>query len=331
VTVVMPAERGELRVQIAVGHSGAHGVEQLAGRSVSLTGSLAGQVFTSGEPLQISHPSERNGLASVASDGFEVGPVLVVPLRGSRRMHGVLTAARLRGAVGFSAEDLDMAAGFANQASVAIELAEARINQQRTAMLDERDRIAADLHDHVIQRLFATGLSLQSVVARLKAGTLRERVVTAIGSLDDTIIQIRTSIFQLHQSPNAPPTGVRTRLLEVVSDLTPALGFDTAVRFSGVLEDLIPEPVIEDMLAVLREALSNVAHHAHAHAATVVATTTGGQLSLSVTDDGTGIGSTTRRSGLANLRRRAEHHSGTLTLLPLQPTGTELTWAVPLP
>jgi signal transduction histidine kinase len=242
----------------------------------------------------------------------------------------VLTAARRRGATGFSADDLDMAAGFANQASVAIELAEARADQQRAAMLEERDRIAADLHDHVIQRLFATGLSLQSTLARLTPGTVRERIVTAISCLDDTISQIRTSIFQLHQSPSTPTPGVRRRLLDVVTDLTPALGFHAGVRFSGVFEDLIPEPVVEDLLAVLREALSNIAHHAHAHTATISAAATGGCLTLDVVDDGIGIGATTRRSGLANLRRRAEHHGGTLTLTPYQPRGTHLSWTVPL-
>ncbi|MCU1649736.1 MAG: two-component sensor, partial [Pseudonocardia sp.] len=149
-------------------------------------------------------------------------------------------------------------------------------------------------------------------------------------SLDDTISQIRTSIFQLHQQPSTQPAGVRTRLLAVVTDLTPALGFEAGVRFSGVFEDLIPESAVEDLLAVLREALSNVAQHAHAQTATITASTTGGQLSLSVADDGTGIGPATRRSGLANLRHRAEHHGGTLTFEPVQPSGTQLTWTVPL-
>jgi signal transduction histidine kinase len=331
VTVVMPAEDGlELHVEVAVGSVATRGTEQLPGTTVPVAQTLAGRVFTSGEPLRVSYPGELDGLTLAASGELDIGPVLVMPLQGSRRMHGVLTAARLRGATAFTAEDLEMAAGFANQASVAIELAEARGDQQRATMLDERDRIAADLHDHVIQRLFATGLSLQSTLARLTPGTVRERIDAAITSLDDTISQIRTSIFQLHQQPSTQPAGVRTRLLAVVTDLTPALGFEAGVRFSGVFEDLIPKSAVEDLLAVLREALSNVAHHAHAHTATVTASTIGGRLSLSVADDGTGIGPTTRRSGLANLRHRAEHHGGTLTFEPVQPSGTQLTWTIPL-
>jgi signal transduction histidine kinase len=277
----------------------------------------------------MSFPEEQSDIVPVTG-GLDVGPVLLMPLRGSRRMHGVLTAARLRGAVGFSAEDLDMAVGFANQASVAIELAEARAEQQRAAMLDERDRIAADLHDHVIQRLFATGLSLQSVAATLEPGKARTRVLSSITDLDDTISQIRTSIFQLRQVTRSEQSGVRARMLDVVSELTPALGFEPAVRFSGVFEDVLPDAVVEDLLAVLREALSNVARHARARSTTVTATTTPGRLTLQVNDDGAGIGPTTRRSGLANLARRAEHHGGTLTVAPNTPTGTQLTWTVPL-
>ena len=331
VTVVMPTSDGQqLRVRIAVGNTALDGVERLVGLSVPLAGSLSGRVFTTGEPLRVAYPNEQPGLASLASGEFDVGPVLAVPLQGSQRMHGVLTASRLRGALAFSPEVLDMAAGFANQASVAIELAEARADQQRAAMVDERDRIAADLHDHVIQRLFATGLSLHSVLGRLGPGTLAERVSGAICGLDETISQIRTSIFALQSVPSSVDVGVRTKMLDVVTDLTPALGFEATIRFTGVFEHILAEPVIADLLAVLREALSNIAHHANAHTATIAASTTGGQLSLSVTDDGTGIGPSTRRSGLANLRRRAEHHGGTLTLDPHPPTGTHLNWTIPL-
>ena len=167
VTVVLPTETvGALRVALAVGTVG---VAELAGASIPLDGSLAGRVFRSGVPLRLPRPSALPGSAAVAR-GLNVGPVLLMPLTGSRRVHGVLSAARTRDGVEFSAEDLDMAVGFANQASVAIELAEARAEQQRAVLLDERDRIAADLHDHVIQRLFATGLSLQSTLASLPTG-----------------------------------------------------------------------------------------------------------------------------------------------------------------
>jgi signal transduction histidine kinase len=326
VTVVLPAEEGhELRVEVAVGN----GADNLLGLRVSLEGSLAGQVFTTGEPVRVSSPNEQPGLTSVTSGELDVGPVLVVPLLGSHRVQGVLTAARLRGQPAFTAEDLDMAAGFASQAALAVELADARAEQQRAAMLDERERIAADLHDHVIQRLFAAGLSLQSVAAGLRSGRAANRILGLIQDLDDTIGQIRTTIFQLHRLPQATDQGVRARLLDVVTDVTPALGFAPGVRFAGLLEDAVPDEVTDDLVAVLREALSNVARHARARSAEVDITANPDRLTLDVRDDGVGMTPTTRLSGLANLRQRAERHGGSLTLAPRDGAGTWLSWSIP--
>jgi len=327
VTVVLPVDDGDqLRVEVAVGA----GADGLAGTQVQLDGSLAGRVFTTGEPERVCNPDGQAGLTSVASGDLDVGPVLVMPLLGPARAHGVLTAARLRGRTDFTSEDLDMATGFANQASLAIELAEARAEQQRVTMLDEHDRIAADLHDHVIQRLFATGLSLQSVAAIIGPGPATDRVLVTIRDLDDTISQIRTTIFQLHQMPQTEPLGVRARLLAVVSDVVPALGFTPAVRFSGLVEDVLGAEVVDDLLAVLREALTNVARHARARAAEVDLGTVSGRLTLDVRDDGIGISSTGRRSGLTNLQRRAELHGGTLDVARSDPAGTRLSWSIPL-
>ena len=204
VTLVRPAENGsDLRVEVAVGA----GAEDLPGLPVPRHGSLSGRVFTTGQPLRLAHPRDEAGLASVASGALDVGPVLVVPLCGSTRVHGVLSLARIRGRPAFTPDDLELAAGFANQAAVAIELAAARVEQQRAAMLDERERIAADLHDHVIQRLFATGLSLQALASTLGPGRAGHRILATIADLDATIAQIRTSIFALQQNPQTPPRG----------------------------------------------------------------------------------------------------------------------------
>jgi signal transduction histidine kinase len=329
VFVVLPSgtgpgpDSGELRVDVAVGT----GADVLPGRRVPQEGSLSGWVFTTGEPLRVGAPDEA-GLVSVASPELDVGPVLVVPLQGSARVHGVLSVVRLRGRAAFTADEVDMVAGFANQAVVAIELAEARAEQQRAVMLDERQRIAADLHDHVIQRLFAAGLSLQALAATLGPGPAANRALATVADLDETITQIRTSIFQLHQAPQATPRGVRARLLEVVAQEAPVLGFEPAVRFSGLL-NILPDEVADDLVAVLREALSNIARHAHACRVEIDLTAGTEQITLEVHDDGVGLGPTTRRSGLANLRRRAEHYGGTLALASRHPTGTCLTWSVP--
>jgi signal transduction histidine kinase len=325
VTLVRPVNNGsDLRVEVAVGV----GAEDLPGLPVPRQGSLSGRVFTTGQPLRLAHPTDEAGLASDASGALDVGSVLVVPLCGSTRVHGVLSIARIRGRAAYTPDDLELAAGFANQAAVAIELAAARVEQQRAAVLDERERIAADLHDHVIQRLFATGLSLQALASTLGPGRAGQRVLNAIAHLDATIAQIRTSIFALQQNPQTPPRCLRARLLGVVTEVTPALGFDPAVRFSGLLDGL-PDQTAEDLLAVLREALTNIARHAHAHAADVDLSGHPQGLTLDIRDDGTGLDATTRRSGLANLRHRAQHHGGTLTLTPCDPTGTWLSWSIP--
>lgn len=330
VTVVLPhssdaADRvTQLRVEIAVGSGG----QDLPGQRLPLQGSLAAQVFNTAEPLRVAHPDDT-GLASVASGVLDIGPMLVVPLLGSRRTHGVLSVARVRGRPAFTSGELEMASSFASQAAVAIELAEARAEQERAAMLDERDRIAADLHDHVIQRLFAAGLSLQSVATSLGAGRNRSRIQDTITDLDDTISQIRTTIFQLHQTPGTPAHSVRGQLLDVVTDAAPALGFEPAVRFTGPLEDSLTDDIVEDLVAVLREALTTIARHAQARSAEIDLTTRPDQLILDVRDNGIGINSTTRRSGLANLHRRAERHGGTLTITRCDPSGTRLSWSIP--
>jgi signal transduction histidine kinase len=291
---------------------------------------VPGRVFTEAAPVRLASPRGAADPAALVSPVVEVGPVLAVPLLGSRRVHGVLWAARLSAEPAFTAVELDMAGSFANHAAIAIELAEARAEQQRVAMLDERERIAADLHDHVIQRLFAAGLSLQSVAMVTAEGAMKQRLLTTIQDLDDTIGQIRATIFQLQRAPGTSGAGVRARLLDVLADVGPALGFDPGLRLSGVLEDRLPEDLVDDLLAVLREALTNVARHARAGRADVEVTATGTDLTLEVTDDGVGMGPATRRSGLANLRRRAEQRGGACSVEPGEPSGTRLRWSVPL-
>jgi signal transduction histidine kinase len=321
VTVVLPGGPEELVIEVAVGT----GADGLAGTRVPITGTLSGQVFSTGTPLRQSIQEVGPGPRA----DLDLGPVLAVPLHGSRGMHGVLWAARRQDRGAFGPEEVEMAAGFANQAALAIELAEARAEQQRAVMLDERERIAADLHDHVIQRLFAAGLSLQRTAGSLGGGEATERILATVDDLDATIRQIRTSIFQLQQLPQMRAPGLRARLLDVATDLTPVLGFEPAVRFSGVI-DAVADDVGEDVLAVVRESLSNVARHAHAAAAEVDVAATADRLTVDVRDDGVGLGPTGRRSGLDNLRRRAEHRGGTCTVGPREPTGTWLSWSVPL-
>jgi signal transduction histidine kinase len=196
-------------------------------------------------------------------------------------------------------------------------------------MLDERDRIAADLHDHVIQRLFAAGLGLQSTAATLGPGAPTDRILATVDDLDDTIRQIRTSIFQLQQVRPATLRGLRAHLLDVATDLTAVLGFAPALRMSGVL-DTLPDDLGEDVVAVARESLTNVARHARAGSAEIDVVVGGNRLTVDVRDDGIGPGSSDRRSGLDNLLRRAVRRGGSFEVRAREPAGTWLCWSVPL-
>jgi signal transduction histidine kinase len=227
-----------------------------------------------------------------------------------------------------------MATTFANHAALALELADARDDQQRVVLLEDRERIARDLHDHVIQRLFASGLTVESVAAGLGGDPRGRRLAEIVEDIDGTIRQIRTSIFQL-RGPLSNRTGtVRRQVLGVVAEVTPVLGFDPRVTFAGPVDIAVPEALVADVVAVVRETLTNVGRHAQARSAGVDVRATATTLEIVVTDDGRGIGAQARRSGLANLRARARGHGGDLEIAPSPgATGTEgtcLRWTVRL-
>ena len=322
----------ELRVDIVDGRPGLDELlGSLRGRRFPMRGSVAGEVFTSSVPLRLTAPGDRPDLTPALVAGYlDAGPMLVVPLVGPSRTDGVLAVVRVRGRPVFRESDLEMVSGFANQAAVALELAEARAERERTRVLDERERIAADLHDHVIQRLFGAGLAVQSVAVRVAEPAYAERLRGVVGDLDDTIARIRTSIFALQQTD---ADGLRAAVLQVVDEAGQVLGFRPMLRFTGPVDALVDDPdLADDLVAVLREALANVARHAHASTVEVdvVAESRRGVV-VEVADDGVGPGPAGRRSGLENLRRRAERRGGTFSLAPGDEGGSRLRWAVPAP
>lgn len=192
----------------------------------------------------------------------------------------------------------------------------------------ERDRIGRDLHDHVIQQLFASAMTLQSALSLRSPVDVAAKVRTVIDDLDNTILQIRTTIFGLHRSSHAE-VGLRAKLLEVALHARPGLGFEPSVRFKGPVDTAVSEPLAEQLLAVTREALSNVARHAVASSVRVVVDV-GEELVLTVSDNGRGMGETSRRSGLANLSERAALLGGTFTMGEKPEGGAHLEWRVPL-
>jgi PAS domain S-box-containing protein len=206
------------------------------------------------------------------------------------------------------------------------EIHEAR---QATAIAEDRERIARDLHDTVIQRLFASGLALQALSGRLR-GPEGERLEEVVADLDETIREIRTAIFSLEAAGMTTPTR-RGSILEIVQQATPSLGFDARLEMDGPIETL-DAAVADALLPTLREALSNVAHHAHAHTARVVVAV-GRDIRLTVTDDGDGIPDAPRAggNGLRNMQVRAERLGGSCTIERIAPHGTRVTWSVPSP
>lgn len=324
VTVVLPArDPGRLMVELACGQD----AEALTAVSYPAEGTLSGEAIASRRAILIDDATEAGHGRVHLSDVVGVGPVMAIPLVGRGRALGALLVGRLHGRRVFTGADLQMATTFANHATVAVELADARADQQRVAMLEDRDRIARDLHDHVIQQLFAAGLTVQSVAAA--AGPpVGARLEAVVDSLDDTIRQIRATIFQLRGSLAPTRTGLRHRLIDTAEDLTAALSFAPQLQIDGPVDTVVSDTVADDVVAVVRESLTNTARHAHANRVDVTITVGRAALTVDITDDGIGIGSTNRCSGLDNLRARAEQHGGTLTIIDHE--GAKLRWTIPL-
>jgi signal transduction histidine kinase len=256
--------------------------------------------------------------------------VLAVPLRSGDRWLGGLALCWAAGAPGPGPHtDLPSIAGFGEQLALAIDVADAQSDRARLAVLEERERIARDLHDMVIQRRFAIGLDVQAAAQDAVRPDVARRLESAVDDLDETIKDVRTAIFRLGARGGLAGTGLRHRIDAEVVNARQGLGFLPRLRTDGVTAT-VPDDVAEDVVAVVREALANVARHAHAHEV-VVRVEVGTELVVEVQDDGVGIPADVHRaSGLANLAERAEHRGGSLAVTAVAGGGTHLHWSVPL-
>ncbi len=297
----------------------------LMNRVAPLADSLTEQALRTGKPNLVG--ADHCEAATVAL-GVDTGPVIVVPLAAGEQVRGALMLGRLATRPGFTETDLDMAASFAGHAAVAMELAEARTDQITLAQAEDHDRIAGDLHDHVIQELFALGMRLEGHAARSNPVTA-DRINGYVDTLDEVIKKIRTSIFGLQQ-PRRAPVGLPARLMRIIEEHTPQLGFTVGVSFIGPLDPGPDETLVHDILAVTREALSNCARHAHASAVSVSLVLKDGLITLDITDNGCGLGTPGRSSGLSNMRRRAERNGGTFLVSTPASGGTHLSWTARL-
>jgi signal transduction histidine kinase len=321
----------QLLVEVA---DGPH-AEQLTGFVIPAAGTAAGRVYDSGQPelvLDLSTESEPEQPES-RIPRKELGPTILVPLTAGGHTLGVLLVARAVGALPFTNSDMRMVSGFASHAALTVEYGRAQEDRERLVVFKDRDRIARDLHDMVIQRLFAIGLGLQGTSRLISRPDIATRLTGFVSDLDDTIAEVRRTIFALQNEPAADATSLRAQILAAASEAQRTLGFDPHVYFTGPIDTLADNHVAADLIATLREALTNIARHAHAGTAqvSVTADPTTATLELVVTDDGVGIDpGQTRRSGLANLTGRAERNGGTLTISSTPNAGTTLTWRVPV-
>ncbi|HET8601485.1 MAG TPA: GAF domain-containing sensor histidine kinase [Segeticoccus sp.] len=266
-----------------------------------------------------------HGLAQSLTELNPHGPTAILPVVVGSGDLGVLVLGWQGEVPGSAGETMTAVADFAQQAALALVAGRAQRDRSRMALLEDRERIARDMHDHVIQRLFATGLSLQSAARLAQHPLVRARLEDAVDELDESIRHIRHTIFELHRP--IPTGGLRAELHSLVDDITQSLGFPPRLSIEGSLGGLA-DGLEADIVAVVREGLSNIARHAHASKASVDITA-GDRICIVVTDDGVGADPGLARSGLVNLGSRAAARSGTFDVRRGEPRGTVLSWEVP--
>ncbi|MGQ4390234.1 GAF domain-containing protein [Streptomyces sp. SAS_270] len=318
---------GDLRGAFALGqHAETH-----RGLLLPREGTLAGAALSAGT-LVATADVRKDPRITYGPDRWEgLGPAVAVPMGTREGLRGVLMLARGAGRPPFTEVETAPLLGFAGQAALAMELAERRRDTEQMSLLEDRDRIARDLHDLAIQRLFATGMTLQSAQRFVQHPQAAERLGRAVDDLDTTIKIIRSTIFGLraHETPSA---GLRIRVVRALEEVVPVLGFTPALRMEGLVDVDVAAALAEDALAVVVEALTNVARHARATAAEVALVVRDGHLTLAISDNGIGTDAGSgRRSGLRNLSERAELLGGHLKVtVPQEGAGTRLEWRVPL-
>jgi signal transduction histidine kinase len=315
-----PAEVTSLVVAVSAGLD----ADAITGRAIPVDGSVPGVVFRNRVPCSVPHLkfelAEKSGVVS--------GPALALPLRAGEAISGVLLAVRPPGAAVFDEQQLQVVSSFADQAALALQRAAGQEARRELDVLADRDRIARDLHDHVIQRLFAIGMAMQSTHRRAKSPLVAERLSEHIDQLHEVIQEIRTAIFDLHAGTGAT-AGLRSRLHTVINELTGHTPIRTTVRICGPL-DVVPAGLAEHAEAVVREAVSNAVRHARASDLSVTVSLDD-NLVIDVTDTGIGIPDTVARSGLRNLAQRATEAGGRCTVDRAANGGTRLLWSAPLP
>lgn len=322
VSVVLPEVGAEtLRVAIAVGPV----AETVRGRRYPASGSLAGRAIETGGVA--ADPTGAN--AAEVDWKPPLGPTIAIPLRVAGDALGALVVARAPGGAVFADAELGMADEFGRQTSVALAVAQGRRDRRRLELAEDRSRIARDLHDHVIQRLFGAGLALDATARRLPQ-EVRTRIEDQVGAIDAAIAEVRTAVFALGSSDQGTTRSTRERLLDVVTELRPALSLRPRITFSGPVDLVVSGDLAHDVVAAVRESVANVARHAPGAECRIQVTVTDSDVEVTVEDDGPGPGASERRSGTANLAARAELRGGRYELGSAREGGTTVFWTAPL-
>ena len=350
VLLPVPSSTDQLTVAVACGT----GASRILGLRVPADGSLPGMAARSGRPVVSAdlrddsrayplgpgtsgngagHPPEGEEPDDAVLNGEPAeryGPTVAVPLQVDTGC-GALRLSRLAGRPAFDDAEVTLISGFADQAVIAMELARRRAESEELTVLHDRDRIARDLHDLAIQRLFATGITLQSATRLIDRPEAAERVGRAVNDLDTTIKIIRSTIFGLRTTGDGRGgRGLRRDLTETVQRAAGPLGFSPALRIDGPVDAAVPDDLAPHLVAVTAEALSNAARHAHARHLDVTLSVNAAGVTLTVTDDGAGVGDAPHTGGLANMRARADMHGGRLSVETPEGGGTRVVWWVPL-
>ncbi|HEX6339731.1 GAF domain-containing sensor histidine kinase [Umezawaea sp.] len=331
--LVLPDHRGELVLEVVDGILGRHA------KGFTVPGAAASwEVFSTGKAKVIDRlaqaaPWPEDVNPGLVEDFGRIGPIVLVPMAAGDRVLGVLLVARPHGHPPFNTADVELVESFASQAALVLEFTRAQEDSRRLAILEDRDRIARDLHDLVIQRLFGLGLGLQGLNGSVDQPMVAARLAGFIEEVDHTIREIRRTIFSLHE----PPSGgisLRGQLLRAVRESTRLLGFEPTVALDGPLDSVVPDPVRPDLLACLREALTNAARHACATSVSVsiAVDRAATALELVVRDNGRGLPELRGRhsGGLVNMCARADRWSGRCAVDSEPGRGVAVVWSVPL-
>jgi signal transduction histidine kinase len=330
--VMLEDASGDLVVEVVDGTEEAPTESAVGARMPIREDGLLSGVLRHGHPVvvdDLAKEAQRGSTDLPSAIVDDLAYTVLVPLGTPTGGGGVLMVSRHRDAAqpeGFS--DVELIATFANQAALALERVRAQHDRELVAVLGDRDRIARDLHDLVIQKLFATGLQLQGLSRLANRPEIQDRITALTDDLDASIRDIRATIFELQHRPGR--SDLRADLRGLAKEYARSFGFAPRVDLRGPIDSAVPAEVRPQMLAVVREALSNASRHAQASAVEIVVSARSGTLVVSVADNGVGTGGVTHESGLRNIRDRATELGGTLEISGNEPSGTVIRWKVPI-